>query len=1166
MRAHPRPCLGRIAIILVIVGAAAGAGGEDLVTGQLEIRGAVLSVSPERQEVAPGLPTVVRTALGQLAPGQIPAGLRVEGDLSGPGLDKPLRLTTTPGDTFRIPGLNREGSYTLSSIRLVEGGRTISVARPDSVEILVHRLVISSITSRALTPDEMDAYGIVIDADNYTAWHYSVGFQIEGGTVEVPFDLMLGPQGMTLLDSPDAYALPVPNPQFPEVPVPTVSSGTLEPIPRTELDLEERDIVMLESTPIPGFIIIPTDIAFLNQFFSVIMVVQNGALAGSGLELRDLSGVLELSGDGIRQAETDPPTIPGEPVPVLDPGPDGISGTSDDLTFIVAQASGQATWLVEGLREGQHRLTAHLTGEIHGLASGKPAPIEGKIPGVVVVRDPRFALTFFHPNTVRSGEFYDFRVSVTNTSTTPVYDLSLELPPNAISGARLLEADDDEYDEIEEGDNEPVQRISELLPGTTGMATWRLESRRTGRVVASAFNTSSPLDASFVFEIGVGELGIPLSPETIVLPRVVDDLPPAVVEPALELLGLAHSLANAPNGVEVDLPPVGETIVMLRGTELAAAGQRHAFGEPVARSVVGFGLEWMGSSHWSSSFDVLRRQSRRGHELENATAFHLGERMQEIGAEDALAEVEELAISGRPMVLVFAEGAGFDGDARLALVGNTSGRAAIGQRADVDFFSRALEGAAVLGVDAGSWAGEIGVIAVPIDDEGSWVEESYQVQLWGTASGQVHLEVVLVMPDGRTRRFEPSAAVETKSRSLAYINVGPEMETTSIQGDTNGDSIQDWWEALEVIVRDAPPARIITAGFNDTINPVRGGPYRNVVLLISQPVDGDALASIDAADWFVESELEIATAEGGSENFARDRRGRSFRLQLDPRILIATFEKPLNPHAELRLSSGSSPLPLVGGGELTIVDQPISAGGGLESGVVRGVVLGPDGGPLAQAIVEIYELLEICRGLDGCNWYPNLSDRINADASGGFVFDAVRYRDETIPSQQAAFTVRAVDPSTGHEARLVARLPGDNQIRSLTLAMVGRGDVVGTLRKEDGSPLDDPLVIARSITNPSEGAQAVPDASGNFRLEDLPVGPVQVIAKDGLAYTFATTQIPAAGAEARLDLLLQTFSQPLARVDGSVIDGETAEPASRPRGLRDSRRVFRSDARGDHRR
>ena len=94
----------------------------------------------------------------------------------------------------------------------------------------------------------------------------------------------------------------------------------------------------------------------------------------------------------------------------------------------------------------------------------------------------------------------------------------------------------------------------------------------------------------------------------------------------------------------------------------------------------------------------------------------------------------------------------------------------------------------------------------------------------------------------------------------------------------------------------------------------------------------------------------------------------------------------------------------------------------------------------------------------------------------------------------------------------------------MTLAMVGRGDVVGTLRRADGSPLEDPTVIARSITNPSEGAQAVPDESGRFRLEDLPVGPIQVVAVDGEAYTSATAQITAPGAEASVELILQVFN------------------------------------------
>ncbi len=45
-----------------------------------------------------------------------------------------------------------------------------------------------------------------------------------------------------------------------------------------------------------------------------------------------------MSDDELRQPETEPPTIPGEPVPVLDPVPDGEPGTSDDQMFLVAGA------------------------------------------------------------------------------------------------------------------------------------------------------------------------------------------------------------------------------------------------------------------------------------------------------------------------------------------------------------------------------------------------------------------------------------------------------------------------------------------------------------------------------------------------------------------------------------------------------------------------------------------------------------------------------------------------------------------------------------------------------------------------------------------------------------------------------------------------------------
>ncbi|NOZ95748.1 MAG: hypothetical protein GXP47_13570, partial [Acidobacteria bacterium] len=519
--------------------------------------------------------------------------MRVVGELSGPGIAEPISLSTVPGEPFLIPGLSQEGTYTLGNLRLTDGDSILSTASPDSVEILVHRLVITSVTSRRLTPEEMRKAGIVLSDDSYTVWRYTVGFALESGTVDIPFTILSGPDGSAFLPSSDPYTLPSPGSSAqPMLRKPQIQAVGVR-IPGFDGSENKRNGQGLGGGTIPGFLIIPSDVSFLNQFFSAVLVIQNNALIDSGIELKNLSAVLKLDDDGLRQATTEPPTVPGEPVPVVDPGPDGKLGTSDDLTFIVAQSSGQSSWSIEGMREGQHLISVHLTGELHGLASGKPAPFESTVPGVVVVRDPRFALTFLHPWTVRAGEDYRFEVVIANTSAIPVYDLHMSLPDNELSGVQLL------------GDAEVV--VPELLPGDSAKVGWDLRSLKTGKVVASAFNSSSPIDASFRFHVGVGELGVPLSPDSLILPDDVHDLPQGVTEPALELLGLAHSMANAPPGAEIDLPPVSEGIVIRRGQELAAAARRAGFGEDQDRCLIDFGLRWIGSATWDTGFDALRR-------------------------------------------------------------------------------------------------------------------------------------------------------------------------------------------------------------------------------------------------------------------------------------------------------------------------------------------------------------------------------------------------------------------------------------------------------------------------------------------------------------------------------------------------------------------------------
>ncbi|HEV2846865.1 MAG TPA: hypothetical protein VG477_18560, partial [Thermoanaerobaculia bacterium] len=164
-------------------------------------------------------------------------------------------------------------------------------------------------------------------------------------------------------------------------------------------------------------ILFPTDISLLHQFFSVVLLAQNGAPAGDPLRIHDLTAKVTLP-PGLRQAKTDPPTPLGVPVPVRVPGPDGELGTGDDLTFLIAQATGQAEVLVEGLREGTHIVKFDLEGVLRGLPGGQIRRVTGQAKGAVIVRDPTLNITITHPDTVRTDEEYKMLLTISNTGNT----------------------------------------------------------------------------------------------------------------------------------------------------------------------------------------------------------------------------------------------------------------------------------------------------------------------------------------------------------------------------------------------------------------------------------------------------------------------------------------------------------------------------------------------------------------------------------------------------------------------------------------------------------------------------------------------------------------------------------------------------------------------------
>jgi hypothetical protein len=129
--------------------------------------------------------------------------------------------------------------------------------------------------------------------------------------------------------------------------------------------------------------VIPGNIGYLNQFFSVQIFTENGAPPNSGLSVFNVQAELLLppgpdqilstnydqpGDDPLRFARIGPNKIIQNIQPVVQPGPDGKLGTADDIARLYPGQTGQAEFLVEALQEGLHVMNLNLTADLDGLA------------------------------------------------------------------------------------------------------------------------------------------------------------------------------------------------------------------------------------------------------------------------------------------------------------------------------------------------------------------------------------------------------------------------------------------------------------------------------------------------------------------------------------------------------------------------------------------------------------------------------------------------------------------------------------------------------------------------------------------------------------------------------------------------------------------------------
>ncbi len=631
-------CLRVFLAVWVVLGFSVGAGraGAPLVTLQYTVTGTGLQVTPASLSVPVGIPGSVLVSVlsggstNSAAAAQLSAGAYVQAVLRGPAFSHPRTIVGSPNAPLLLPTINLVGEYELDNIQLVDAvtGQTRLQGTPSTVPVQVFsQLLVSSVTSTPMTLDQIQAAGIDIDEQNFSAVQFSVTFALSSQNVTVNFPVV-SPKftQSTELIPADQLAASL---QQAAVLNQKISSTLVQLPPSFQtanLNIQVQGInfqftdptdvqnLGLAIPPIPAIMVIPGNIGFLNQFFSVQIYTQNGAPGDSGLSISNIQAqmILPPGPDGIvstnysqpgddplRFARVGPNDIIQPTQPILLPGP------PNGVNVLQPGDTGTAQFLVEGLQEGLAVMNINLTGDLYGLAAGV-VQVQGKAAGSVLVRNPNFSIVFSHPSVVRAQEPYQASVTLLNTGLSPANLLSVTLNQDSISGALLAP-----------GQAETIQ-LGNLQPGQSATATYNMIAEVTGQITFSDLTTSDNSSVGrFNLSMGVDAEGVPLSPDTLALPDYVNNLPPEVLLAANRVLGQALSIATAgqlPVGV-LGLP---SSTVTERALELAEAGERIGYGDALKRVLPDLLRDWEGGRLTDDGFDQLLRVTDAGAQWEGA--------------------------------------------------------------------------------------------------------------------------------------------------------------------------------------------------------------------------------------------------------------------------------------------------------------------------------------------------------------------------------------------------------------------------------------------------------------------------------------------------------------------------------------------------------------------
>jgi len=554
----------------------------------------------------------------------------------------------------------------------------------------------------------------------------------------------------------------------------------------------------------------------------------------------------------LREAQTNPPHIAGTTIPVRCPGPDGKIGTPDDIDIILATFSGMAEFLAEGLKEGTHILKVDFEGTLCGLPSGD-IPVKGSASGAVIVRYPEFSVSFAHPSVVRTGEEYDIFVTLTNTSNTVANLVSLTMPKTRLIGTRLLSDERIEWETIP--------------PGESRTAKFHLLSLQTGKVRATAFSAEGNLRGAFILTAGVGEKGIPLSPDTLTLPSYTYILPEEILEPAMLLIGEAYSISTTPpSSLPKGLPYISRNSVKIRAIELAEAGQRLEYGDELISSLEVLLLDWLGNRTNDISFDQLRRLTSKGKRFAEGMSEIFNETLKTINIKDFQRSFAENCSYKNPF-LSAALSSGLRKTCYLKINDEFSNKLSI----QGSNFLREIPYGEIFSLK------ELEVNPVDFALTGVFDPKGYTIEVVGIDSGLFDLSLI-VPTENRFFRQILFSNIECRKGSISKIIVKPGINSFILSTDIDGDGDVGFSSNGFVTNIDEPPLRLISATQDCTAEPAGNA----VALFFNKEVDEE---SSKVKENYYSHKKEILC---------------SF-LQPSRRVVIVGLNNPISPFVESRI-------------------------------------------------------------------------------------------------------------------------------------------------------------------------------------------------------------------------------------------------------------------------